>query len=110
MSTSILRWSFLKSQFVHSCLALHRKKLEVSVTQVLEEVVNTVEGLSELRSSSGQGTAGVFPTFNLDRNIETATQDVRDRVATVIRLLPPDAIPRRLQRATATRIPRFPLR
>lgn len=69
------------------------EELEVSVTQVLEEVVNTVEGLSELRSSSGQGTAGVFPTFNLDRNIETATQDVRDRVATVLRLLPPGADP-----------------
>src|SRR5436309_14366550 len=57
------------------------EELEVSATQVLEEAINTVEGLSELRSSSGQRTAGVFATFNLDRNIETATQDVRDRVA-----------------------------
>src|SRR5436190_22433500 len=69
------------------------EELEVSITQILEEAVNTVEDLAELRSTSGQGTAGVFPTFNLDRNIETAIQDVRDRVATVIRLLPPDADP-----------------
>ena len=69
------------------------EELEVSATQVLEEAINAVEGLSELRSTSGQGTAGVFPIFNLDRNIETATQDVRDRVATVLRLLPPDAEP-----------------
>src|SRR5256885_5919919 len=57
------------------------EELEVSVTQPIEEVVNTVEGLSELRSQSGQGTSGVFPTFNLNRNIEAAAQDVRDRVA-----------------------------
>src|SRR5216117_2010332 len=67
------------------------EELEVSATQVLEEAINTVEGLSELRSSSGQGTSGVFPTFNLNRNIETAAQDVRDRVGTILRLLPPDA-------------------
>ncbi len=69
------------------------EELEVSITQVVEEAINTVEGLSELRSQSGQGTSGVFPTFNLNRNIETATQDVRDRVGTVLRLLPPDAQP-----------------
>src|SRR5262249_6236698 len=69
------------------------EELEVSITQIVEEAINTVEGLSELRSQSGQGTSGVFPTFNLNRNIETAAQDVRDRVATVLRLLPPDAQP-----------------
>src|SRR2546426_209485 len=86
------------------------EELEVSITQILEEAVNTVEGLAELRSTSGQGTAGVFPTFNLDRNIETAIQDVRDRVPQLFACCLRTRIPRRLQRATATRIPRFPLR
>src|SRR5919108_4077390 len=67
------------------------EELEVSITQIVEEAVNTVEGLSELRSQSGQGNSGVFPTFNLNRSIETAAQDVRDRVSTIVRLLPPDA-------------------
>jgi len=67
------------------------EELEVSITQVVEEAVNTVEGLAELRSQSGQGNSGVFPTFNLNRSIETAAQDVRDRVSTIVRLLPPDA-------------------
>jgi HAE1 family hydrophobic/amphiphilic exporter-1 len=69
------------------------EELEVSITQIVEEAVNTVEGLSELRSQSGQGTSGVFPTFNLNRDIDLAAQDVRDRVATILRLLPPDAQP-----------------
>jgi len=69
------------------------EEVEVSITQIIEEVVNTVEGISELRSNSGQGTSNVIVTFNLSRDIETAAQDVRDRVATVVRLLPPDAQP-----------------
>ncbi|PYS18222.1 MAG: hypothetical protein DMG17_06665 [Acidobacteria bacterium] len=81
------------------------EELEVSITQILEEAVNTVEDLAELRSTSGQGTAGVFPTFNLDRNIETAIQDVRDRVATVIRLLPPDADPPTITKSNSDQNP-----
>src|SRR5262245_15527864 len=69
------------------------EEIEVSITQVVEEVVNTVEGITELRSNSGQGTSNVIVTFNLNRDIEIATQDIRDRVATIIRLLPADAQP-----------------
>jgi hydrophobic/amphiphilic exporter-1 (mainly G- bacteria), HAE1 family len=69
------------------------EEVEVSISQIIEEAVNTVEGISEIRSGSGQGTSNVIVTFNLNRDIETATQDIRDRVATVIRLLPPDAQP-----------------
>ena len=69
------------------------EEVEAEVSQKIEEVVNTVEGISELRSISGQGTSVVMATFNLDRNIETAAQDVRDRVATVVRNLPKDADP-----------------
>src|SRR5438552_8831922 len=67
------------------------EELEISVTQVVEEAINTVEGLSELQSQSGQGTSGVGATFNLNWNIETAPQDVREPVGTILRLLPPDA-------------------
>src|SRR5438128_7775038 len=69
------------------------EEVEVSITQVIEEAVNTVEGISELRSNSGQGTSIVVATFNLNRDIETAWQDVRYRVSAALRLLPPDAQP-----------------
>src|SRR5262245_44198281 len=69
------------------------EEVEISITQIIEEAVNTVEGITEIRSGSGQGTSNVIVTFNLNRDIETATQDIRDRVATVIRQLPAYAQP-----------------
>src|ERR671910_1865350 len=69
------------------------EEVESLITQQVEEVVNTVDGIDELRSISGQGMSLVIATFKLDRNLETAAQDVRDRVATVVRQLPEDATP-----------------
>ncbi|HYH84132.1 MAG TPA: efflux RND transporter permease subunit [Pyrinomonadaceae bacterium] len=69
------------------------EEVETLVSQQIEEVVNTVDGIDELRSISGPGTSLVIATFKLDRDLETAAQDVRDRVATVIRRLPDDVQP-----------------
>src|SRR5438552_2657606 len=69
------------------------EEMETLVSQRIEEVVNTVDGIDQLRSVSGQGTSFVMATFNLNRDIDTAAQDVRDRVATVVRDLPPDTRP-----------------
>jgi HAE1 family hydrophobic/amphiphilic exporter-1 len=69
------------------------EEVETVVSQIIEEVVNTVEGIDELRSISGQGTSFVIATFNLDRDIDTAAQDVRDRVATALNRLPRDVNP-----------------
>lgn len=69
------------------------EEVESLVTQQVEEVVNTVDGISELRSVSGQGTSLVMATFKLDRDLESAAQDVRDRVNTLGRRLPEDATP-----------------
>jgi multidrug efflux pump subunit AcrB len=69
------------------------EEVEAVISRPIEEVVNTVEGIQELRSISGQGTSFVIATFTLDRDIDTAAQDVRDRVATVLNRLPDDATP-----------------
>src|SRR5215472_7798158 len=69
------------------------EEVETLVSQRIEEVVNTVDGMDQLRSVSAPGNSIVIATFNLDRNVDTAAQDVRDRVSTVIRDLPPDAKP-----------------
>ena len=69
------------------------EEVETIISQPIEEVVNTVEGIDELRSASGQGTSFVMATFNLDRDIDVAAQDVRDRVATVLNRLPDDVDP-----------------
>jgi HAE1 family hydrophobic/amphiphilic exporter-1 len=62
--------------------------VEAEVADIIEEAVNTVEGISELRSISASGVSLVVATFNLDRNVDTAAQDVRDRVQAVLRRLP----------------------
>ena len=69
------------------------EEVESLVSQQIEEVVNTVDGIDELRSVSGQGTSFVIATFKLDRNLESAAQDVRDRVNSLGRQLPEDATP-----------------
>ena len=69
------------------------EEVETEVTERIEEVVNTVEGIEELRSVTGSGNSFVTATFKLERDIDAATQDVRDRIATVIRNLPDDVLP-----------------
>jgi len=69
------------------------EEVEVLVSQRLEEVINTVEGITELRSVSGPGISLVLTTFDLSRNVDVAAQDVRDRVATALSRLPRDARP-----------------
>ena len=59
------------------------EEVETSITKQIEASVNTINGIDELRCSSSQGSGNCTITFNLERDIEAATQDVRDKVATV---------------------------
>jgi len=68
-------------------------EVEALVSHRIEEVVNTVEGIKELRSISGVGSSFIIATFDLNRDVDSAAQDVRDRVAAVLRDLPRDADP-----------------
>ncbi len=69
------------------------EEVESLVTQPIEDVVNTVDGIDELRSISSQGQSFVIVTFKLNRDLESAAQDIRDRVSTLGRRLPDDATP-----------------
>jgi HAE1 family hydrophobic/amphiphilic exporter-1 len=66
---------------------------ETQIADQLEQAVNTVSGIKELRSISSAGNAFLMVTFELDRDIDVAAQDVRERVATVLPQLPPEADP-----------------
>jgi HAE1 family hydrophobic/amphiphilic exporter-1 len=74
------------------------EEVESLVTREIEEVVNTVDGIDELRSVSGAGSSIVIATFDLKRDLEGAAQDVRDRVSTVLNRLPEDAQPPVIQK------------
>ncbi len=67
--------------------------VESEVTEEIEEAVNTVEGITELRSISSNGSSVVMATFDLSRDVDVAAQDVRDRVQGVLRRLPEDVDP-----------------
>jgi HAE1 family hydrophobic/amphiphilic exporter-1 len=59
------------------------EEIETTITKPIEAAVNTINGIDELRCSSSQGNGNCTITFTLEREIEAATQDVRDKVATV---------------------------
>jgi hydrophobic/amphiphilic exporter-1 (mainly G- bacteria), HAE1 family len=59
------------------------EEVETTITKPIEAAVNTINGIDELRCSSNQGNGNCTITFTLERDIEAATQDVRDKVATV---------------------------
>ncbi len=67
------------------------EEVETQVSKRIEEAVNQVSGIDELRSSSLDGVSQVSIQFVNDKNPDVAAQEVRDRVATVLAQLPKDA-------------------
>ncbi|MCI0487438.1 MAG: efflux RND transporter permease subunit [Blastocatellia bacterium] len=75
---------------------------EEVMTQVvlpLEEAVSTISGLDELTSNATEGSARIRCQFVLEREIESAAQDVREKVAGALRRLPPNILPPVIQKA-----------
>ncbi len=64
--------------------------VESQVTEPLEKAINGVQGIRSISSTSGQGISNISVEFNLDADLETAANDVRDKVSQAARQLPPD--------------------
>jgi multidrug efflux pump len=75
--------------------------IETRITQVLEAELSGIEGVKNIRSQSRDGQASVTVEFYLDRNLDEAANDVRDRVSRVSRRLPDDADQVSVQKADA---------
>ncbi len=69
------------------------EQMESEVTDIIEGAVNTVPGIEEMRSTSSQGRSNVTLTFNLDKDPDVATQEVRDKLSGVVNRLPETADP-----------------
>jgi hydrophobic/amphiphilic exporter-1 (mainly G- bacteria), HAE1 family len=69
------------------------EEVETQLTKPLEEAVNTINGIDELRASSDPGRANLNISFVLERDIESATQDVRDKIGAAARYFPKDTLP-----------------
>ena len=64
------------------------EQIETEITDKIEEAVNTISGIDELRSISSEGVSHVIVGFLLDKNVDVAAQEVRDKVNGVLPLLP----------------------
>jgi HAE1 family hydrophobic/amphiphilic exporter-1 len=64
------------------------EEVETEITDKIEEAVNTISAIDELRSNSSEGVSQVIISFLLEKNADVAAQEVRDRVNRVLPLLP----------------------
>ena len=64
------------------------EQIETEVTDKIEESVNTISGIDTLTSSSSEGISQVVVSFKLEKDADTAAQEVRDRVNRVLPQLP----------------------
>jgi HAE1 family hydrophobic/amphiphilic exporter-1 len=64
------------------------EQIETEITDKIEEGVNTISGIDELRSVSSEGISQVMISFLLDKDTDVAAQEVRDKVNGVLPLLP----------------------
>jgi len=64
--------------------------IETEVTDVIEENVNTISGIKQLRSVSSEGFSQVNIEFELDENVDVKAQDVRDKATLALQDLPVD--------------------
>jgi hydrophobic/amphiphilic exporter-1 (mainly G- bacteria), HAE1 family len=64
------------------------QEMETSVTKPIEDIINTVSGIDELRSTTMEGVSSVTVQFQLSKNGNVGTQEVRDKVNTILAELP----------------------
>jgi multidrug efflux pump len=79
--------------------------IESQITEPLEEAVNGIPGIRGITSTSREGRSGITVEFELGVNLETAANDVRDKVSGALSRLPPDADPPVVEKADADSSP-----
>ena len=75
--------------------------IEKQITEPLEQNINGIPGIRSLRSSSRQGSSNITVEFELSVDLETAANDVRDKVSRAQHYLPRDCDPPTVSKADA---------
>ncbi len=75
--------------------------IENQITEPLEQNINGIPGIRSLMSQSSQGNSRITVEFELSVDLETAANDVRDKVSRAMRYLPRDADPPTVAKADA---------
>jgi multidrug efflux pump len=73
--------------------------IESRITEPVEQQIAGIQGVERISSSSRDGRSNVSIEFSLDRNIDDAANDVRDRVSRVVGRLPDQALPPEVSKA-----------
>jgi len=81
------------------------EEIETDITDKLEEPINTISGIDQLQSTSSEGQSLVIVSFELDKNLDVAAQEVRDKVNGVLGQLPKDADPPIIQKVDPDAVP-----
>jgi len=76
--------------------------VETRVTEIIEERISGIEGIEFIESSSSDGESNVTIEFSINRNIDAAANDVRDRIAGVQDNLPEEAEPPEVQKVDSS--------
>ena len=74
--------------FVSASLPVPCEEMEATVTKLLEEAINQISGVDEMRSTTREGVVTVITQFVLEKNGDVAAQEVRDKVSAIVRQLP----------------------
>ena len=64
------------------------EEMETTVTKPIEDIINTVSGIDELRSTTQEGVSVVTVQFLLSKNGDVGAQEVRDKVSSILANLP----------------------
>jgi len=81
--------------------------IETQITEPLEAAVNGIPGIRSISSSSRDGSSSINIEFNLEVDLETAANDVRDKVSGAMRRLPQDVDPPVVEKSDADAQPIF---
>ena len=81
--------------------------IETQITEPLESAINGIPGIRSLTSTSRDGSSRITVEFELDVDLETAANDVRDKVSGAQRRLPEDVDPPTVSKADADAQPIF---
>ena len=72
--------------------------VETRITQLIEDRVSGIEGIETIESVSEDGRSAITIEFKIDRDIDAAANDVRDRVSAILAELPVEADPPNIQK------------
>jgi len=75
------------------------EEVESTISLPIETAVNSIEGIDELRSNSNQGNANTNINFKLEKDMDVAVQDVRDKIGPIVNRFGRDAGPPVIQKA-----------